>query len=68
MRTGDIALRGNPVMDWHPVQGGVAIFLGMLHAKETWISSGHFGLWLVCAFAIYLLIPRIEIIESFGIR
>ena len=25
-------------MDWHPVQGGVVIFLGMLHAKETRIS------------------------------
>ena len=67
MGTGDITLRGNPAMDWHPIQGRVAIFLGMLHAKETGISSGHFGLWLVCAFAIYLLIPRIEIIESFAI-
>ena len=30
---------GNPVIDWHPVQGGVAVLLGMLHAmKETGIS------------------------------
>ena len=48
------ALRGNPAMDWHPVHGGEAIFSAMLHAKETRISSGHFGFWLVHAFAIYL--------------
>ena len=27
-------------MDWYPVQGGVAILLGLLHATETGISSG----------------------------
>ena len=43
MGTGDILLRGNPAMDQHPIQGGVAILLGMLHAKETGISSGR--LW-----------------------
>ena len=32
------------------VEGRVAILLGMLHAKETWISSGRLDLWLVCAF------------------
>ena len=26
------------------------ILLGMLHTKETRISSGHLGLWLMCAF------------------
>ena len=35
MGTGDILLGRNPVMDYHPVQGGVAILLGMLHAKEV---------------------------------
>ena len=40
--TGDILLGGNPAMDWHPVQGGEAILLGMLRAKETGISSGHY--------------------------
>ena len=50
MSTCDMLLGGNPVMDQHPVQGGVAIFLGMPHAKETWISSGRLGLWLVCVF------------------
>ena len=50
MGTGDMLLWGNPAMDWHPVQGGVAILLGMLHDKETWISSGRLALWLVCAF------------------
>ena len=54
MGTGDVVLRGNPAMDQHPIQGRLAIFLGMLHAKETRISSGHFGFWLVHAFAIYL--------------
>ena len=33
-----------------PSKGEVAILLGMFHAKETGISSGHLGLWLVCAF------------------
>ena len=39
-------LGGNPAMDWHLIQGGVhvAILLGMLHNKETGISSG------MCAF------------------
>ena len=34
--------------------GGEAILLGMLHAKETRISSGRLGLRLECAFAFYL--------------
>ena len=42
--TGDIPLEGNPLMDQHPVQGGVAIPLGMHHADETGISSGFLGL------------------------
>lgn len=32
-----------------PGPGGVAILLGMLHAKETGVSSGRLGPWLVCA-------------------
>ena len=32
--------------------GGVAILLGMLHAKETGISFKRLGLWLVCAFIL----------------
>ena len=39
---------------------GLAILLGMLHAKETRISSGHLGLWLVCAFTslhVYIFVP-----------
>ena len=34
---------GNPAVEKHLIQGrggGVAILLGMLHAKETWMSSG----------------------------
>ena len=43
MGIGDILLGGNPAMDWCPVQEGVAILLGMLHAHETGISSGCLG-------------------------
>ena len=50
MGTGDILLGRNPAMDRHPVQGRVAILLGMLHAKETRTNSSRLGLWLVCAF------------------
>ena len=39
-------------MNKHPVQEGVAILLGMLHAKETGISFDRLGLWLVCAFIL----------------
>ena len=35
MGIGDKLLVGNPVMDQHPIQGRVAISLGILHAKET---------------------------------
>ena len=48
MGISDILLEDNPAMDWHPVQGGVAILLGMLHATKTGISSVSVGLWLVC--------------------
>ena len=36
MGTGEFTAGGNPVMDRHPIQGGVEI----LHAMETGISSG----------------------------
>ena len=55
MGTGDILLGGNPVMHKHPVQGRVAILLGMLHAKETGMSAGGLGLWLMSAFAFFNL-------------
>ena len=65
MGTGDILMGGNPAMDWHLVQGGVAILLDMLHAKETGISSGRLGLWLVCAFPFIFpfngLVPVVRI-------
>ena len=35
MGTGDILLGGNPTMDWHSLQGGVAILLSLLRATET---------------------------------
>ena len=50
----DILLGGNPAIDQYPIQGRVAIFLDMLHAKETRISSGHLGVWLMCAFTLPL--------------
>ena len=44
----------NPTMDLHSVLWGVAIPLGMLHAKAPGISSGRLGLWLVCAFTLII--------------
>ena len=55
MGTGDILLGGNPAMNKHSVQGGVAILLGTLHAKEIGISFGRLGLWLVCAYLVVVV-------------
>ena len=44
MGTGDTLLGGEPVMDWHSLQGGVAILIGMFHSKETGISYGRLAL------------------------
>ena len=46
-----------------PSQGGVAILLGMLHAKETGISSVHLGLLLVCTFTFFSV--QIMYLEAF---
>ena len=68
MGTSDILPRGgggcNPAMDWYPVQGGVAILLGMLHAKETRISCGHLGLWLICAFTFFYHSHKMHLLGS----
>ena len=48
----------------HPIQRGVAILLGMLHATETGISFGHLGLWLVCAFTYCRCLNSRDIVES----
>ena len=53
MGTGNILLGGNPVMDEHPVQGGVEILIGMLHAKETEISSGCLGIYGSCTSLLF---------------
>ena len=55
---------GNPAMEWYPVQGGVAILLGMLHAKETRISCGHLGLWLMCAFTFFYHSHKMHLLGS----
>ena len=60
MGTGDILLGGNPAMGQHPVQRGVAILLCKLHAKETGISSGRVGLWLVCAFTFFFITAKLD--------
>ena len=52
MSTSDILLEGKPAMDYPPVQGGVAILLGMLHARETGLSSHLLGLLLLCTFTL----------------
>ena len=54
----------NPAMDWYPIQGGVAILLGMLHAKETRISCGHLGLWLICAFTFFYHSHKMHLLGS----
>ena len=48
MDSGYILMGGYPLR-WTsiPSRGGVAILLGILHAKETGISSGRLGVWLV---------------------
>ena len=50
MSTGDILL--GVTLRWTsiPSKGGVAILLGMFHAKETGMLSCRLGLWLVCTF------------------
>ena len=61
MGTSDILLGGNPAMDWHPSHGGSSNTPRQLHAKETGISSGSLGLWLVCAFMFtFTLLIRIR--------
>ena len=40
-------------MDLQPVQGRVAIHLGMHHAKEIGTSSGGLGPGLVCTFSLH---------------
>ena len=37
----------------NPVQGGVAILLGLLHAMKTGTSTGRVGLWFMCALTLY---------------
>ena len=44
MGISDTLLGGKPAIDWHPVQGGVAILIGMFHAKETGINYGRLAL------------------------
>ena len=44
MGISDTLLGGKPAIDWHPVQGGVAILIGMFHTKETGISYGRLAL------------------------
>ena len=51
------------MLDLHPVPGGVAILLGMLHAKETGISSVHLGLLLVCTFTFFFSV-QIKYLEA----
>ena len=48
----------------HPIQRGVAILLGMLHATETGISFSHLGLWLVCAFTYCRCLNSRDIVVS----
>ena len=42
MGTGEFNARGNPAMDWHPIQGGVEILL-VAPCYRNWISPGLMG-------------------------
>ena len=70
MGTCDILVGGNPAMETHLVQGegGVAILLGMLHAKETGISFDRLGLWLVWAFILTYFISCYMLLISTVIK
>ena len=68
MGTGDILLGGNPAMDSHPMQGRVAILLGLLHATETGISSGCVGLWLVCALTFLPYVRNVFLVLLQGLH
>ena len=39
-----VLLGVDPAINWHPIQGGVEMLLGMLHANKTRIRSGCLGL------------------------
>ena len=52
---GNILLGGDPGLDQHPIQGGVAILLDLLYALETGISSGRVGLQLAVMYAFTYL-------------
>ena len=62
MGMSDMLLGGNPVTDQHPVQGRVAIFLDMLHAKETGISCG--CLAHVCLYLTPTLLLRLAMCKT----
>ena len=62
MGTSDILLGGGGTLQWTniPSRGGVGTLLGMLHVKETGISPGRLGLWLVCAFIFFFYYSKIR--------
>ena len=58
MGTGDILQRGNPAMDWHPVQGGVAI-LSVASCYGNWDKLWPCGPpWPECDFILLLFISH----------
>ena len=54
MGTSELSVGGNPVMDWHPIQGRVEIPVHS-HATETKISSGLMGYLALMQTSPYLL-------------
>ena len=54
MGTGEFNAGGNPAMDWHPIQGGLEIFLvASCHGNRDKLRPDG-PLWLVCR--LYLTI------------
>ena len=55
MGTGEFNAGGNPVMDWHPIQGGVEIFLAT-SCYGNWDKLWPHGpLGKVCRLYLYLV-------------
>ena len=57
MGTGEINAAGNPAMDWHPIQGGVEIFLvASCHGNRDKLrpDMGHLARMQTLPFLLYI--------------
>ena len=55
MGTGEFYAGGNPVMDWHPIQGGSRNTPSRFLPLKPELSAGLMGrLWPVCRLYLYM--------------